>query len=127
MSFEFILVAVRGKFSRTAIVSAFGPHGTPTEQGLSLWYDKQNSSDVYLGPTGTDELGTFMVDRPCGDPRLFESLFRILRDHVAIMTYPDSDAEFIVANTESAAAFAEDNPELAPKIRIASYPDQVWG
>ncbi len=68
---------------------AFGPFIIVREPNFwRVAYDICNESDIYF-EEGEAGLTDFMIDRPCADIRLYESIFQVLQGSNSAMFWPD--------------------------------------
>jgi len=68
----------------------------------ALWqvkYDETSSCDIYVSLAEDDasEVSSFMVERPCADRRLWESLFAIMRLGNVVLYYPGCSAPLVAS------------------------------
>ena len=77
--------------SRAAVRALFPVVEEESERGRwSVRYDSNNTCDIYISahPSNDDRLTFLTVDRPCGDLRLWESLFAILKMGKVAIYFP---------------------------------------
>jgi hypothetical protein len=87
---------------RQKVRDAFGPF--LTDMGAEKWrvyYDDANWSDVMIEPLAKkdDLLVGIVVDRPCADERLWDSLYQILKLGNIVIYFP-SNCPPLVADPE---------------------------
>jgi hypothetical protein len=92
MSFEvYVDCFLRGEsaaISRQRMLDAFGSFVTVLEPHIwSVQYDEINQCYIYMGE-GQDEVDGAMISRPCGDLRLWDSLFAIMQLGNVVLYYP---------------------------------------
>ena len=119
MSFEvFIQCFTRGERDGVAVADiqhAFGPQLQVGEQDWwKVVYDEQNYCDILMHFLPPDRrLVHFMsVQRPCGDLRLWESLFATLRLGHVVLYFPANKPPLLVS--------AESVSEHLPKDMVES-------
>jgi len=76
-------------------------------------YDPLNTCHVGVTAvtSASDLLSSFYVERPCGDPRLWEALFRVLNHGPIVLYFPGGPP--IVASNQVGAALA---PEVSGSL-----------
>jgi hypothetical protein len=112
MSFDlYFQPAVHGKpldISRTQLRSLFPVIEKESEPDYwKIEYDSRNTCHIGLtgSPSANDLLASFYVERPCGDSRLWEALFRILNCGAVVLYFPGGPP--IAASDEVMAALAK--------------------
>jgi hypothetical protein len=104
--------AVDGKplvISRAELRSLFPVIENESEPDYwKIRYDSLNTCHIGVSAlTSTNDLlSSFYVERPCGDPRLWEALFRILNCGPIVLYFPGGPP--IVASNEVGAALPEE-------------------
>jgi hypothetical protein len=66
--------------------AAFRPYITRSEAEHRYWqitYSERETCGIYVTEDG------FSIDRPCGDARLWQTLFELLREHQLVLFWPD--------------------------------------
>jgi hypothetical protein len=66
--------------------AAFRPYITRSEAEHRYWqvtYSERETCGIYVTEDG------FSIDRPCGDARLWQTLFELLREHPLVLFWPD--------------------------------------
>jgi hypothetical protein len=64
----------------SAVLATFGvAAGAPEEQGFPVSYGPEDDSFVYAKADDKGELTGLMVERPCADVRLWDSILTLLR------------------------------------------------
>jgi hypothetical protein len=73
-----------------------------------IGYDPLNTCHIGVAAvtSTSDLLSSFYVERPCGDPRLWEALFRVLNCGPIVLYFPGGPP--IVASEEIGAALPKD-------------------
>jgi hypothetical protein len=71
-------------------------------------YDSRNTCHIGVraSPSADDLLSSFYVERPCGDPRLWEAFYRALSSGPIVLYFPGGPP--IVANEQVSAALPKD-------------------
>ena len=123
MSFSLYFMTVDAALSEQQLLAAFGEHvSLRPDSGWDIRYDEQNESLLDCTRTEAGEIDSFSIERPCGDDRLFEGLFALLREHALFLTYPAEVAVCVVGSEATAekvrAKFADESPELVEALRI---------
>ena len=93
--------------SRDAIRALFPVDEARSEPDYwRLRYDGMNSCDIGVNPLPTDatKLAGLYVDRPCGDLRLWDSLFAILNMGGVVLFFPEGP--LIIAEGRSSAGLS---------------------
>jgi hypothetical protein len=93
------------KISRTELRSLFPVIEKESEPDYwKIRYDSLNIRHIGVkaSTSASDLLASFHVERPCGDPRLWEALFRVLNWGPIVLYFPGGPP--IVASDEVAAA-----------------------
>jgi hypothetical protein len=102
--------------SRTELRSLFPVIEKESEPDYwTIRYDPLNTCHIGVtAPTSAnDRLLSFYVERPCGDPRLWEAFFRVLKWGPIVLYFPGGPP--IVASDEIAAALPRDAISLSGK------------
>jgi hypothetical protein len=90
------------------IVKCFEPYITKRDEfGFEVKYDEVNSSFVLID-LAAKTCSEFSVDRPCGDKRLFESIYKVtqLGNYVSL-----EDDRYFVFNEQTIENLPEDMEE----------------
>jgi hypothetical protein len=113
MSFDLYLQPlVQGdplKISRAELRSLFPVIEKESEPDYwKIQYDPLNTCHIGVTPvtSASDLLSSFHVERPCGDPRFWDALFRVLNCGPIVLYFPGGPP--IVASDEVGAALPED-------------------
>lgn len=127
MSIDLTIFPTGNRFAGVDIRAAFGDFATPTDFGLRLEYDAENDALVYfeLDESGTTD--SFTVNRPCGDERLYESLFAFLTKHEAVLACGECDPPMRVTSEAALQAALAIMPGAEEQIVVATSPEDLLG
>lgn len=104
------------RIPRAAVREAFGP--CLREESNTSWvvdYGPAGASDIFVNP-GPGEITSISVVDPITDPRLWESLFRILQLGNVVLYYPDCSAPMIADDSVA---------QHLPRAMIESFGDPI--
>lgn len=90
------------------------------EDFIDLLFDEENTCTIFLdtnSPTVTD----LLIERPCGDERLFECVYRVMQLGNFVL-YQGEGERFIVLKEDTIAHLPEGMAEALGEAKIA--PDQ---
>ena len=125
MSFEVFMQCFTGGNASgvpaTAVRDAFSNFADDSEPNCwHLWYDQANSCHVYV--TRSDDLiEALTVDRPCGDGRLWDSIYRVLQLGSWVLYFPAPKPPLIMADPKHAEQLPPDMREvLGPVCHVRS-------
>ncbi|ANM29854.1 hypothetical protein ABI59_10090 [Acidobacteria bacterium Mor1] len=128
MSFEVYLQSHHdGAFAglpETSVREAFGSH--LSEESDRIWrlrYDAENESVIYVGREPDRTISSLMVERPCGDGRLWDALFRVMELGNVVFFFPGGTAP-AVAHGDAGSHLPRDMVDAlgAPQV-VASGSD----
>jgi hypothetical protein len=92
MSFD-VFVQCFGETAQTGLprehVRSLFPIVAAEPERWAVRYDDQNSSDIYVDEDA-EPFTNFMVNRPCGDMRLWAALLAVLQMGQVLMLWPGS-------------------------------------
>jgi hypothetical protein len=123
VGFTLYFMTVDDTLTEQRLLAAFGEHISPrTDRGWDVRYDDENESLLDCTRSETGAIDSFSIDRPCGDDRLFESLFTLLQTQAVFLTYPAEQLVCVVGSEATAekvrAKFADESPELVEALRV---------
>jgi hypothetical protein len=99
------------------VLACFAPFIKQREDTfVDLEFDEYNSSTLYFEATRPTRTG-FMLNRPCGDERLFECVFKVM--HLGnFVLYEGGPERFIVLKEETIAHMPKDMVEALGEANI---------
>jgi hypothetical protein len=112
--------------SRAAVRSLFPIMEEKSERDYwRVKYDDRNSCDIGVSavPSNNEMLKSLFVDRPCGDPRLWESLISVLRMGSVVIFWPGGPP--IVADDAAAAKLPKDMTAAIGQPRSVRSADEL--
>lgn len=128
MSFEVFMHCFRGGqpsgTSAAAVRDAFSNFADDSESEYwHLWYDAAN--DCHVAVTQRDNLiEALTVHRPCGDSRLWDSIYRVLQLGPWVLYFPARRSPLIMADAAHAEHVPPDMREaLGPVRQVQSGKD----
>jgi len=107
------------------VFQSFGEYATkvsPTQ--WKVYYDSRNNCDIYVGNTlNASQITSLTIHRPCGDARLWNSLFEIMGfGHVALY-FPES--QILLRDEGSATHLPKDMVNALKGYKVIQHVDQI--
>lgn len=124
MSVELSVYPLAKTFTGRDVREAFADFATEAEGGLLLQFGADDTSFVRFECDHEDVTDSFTVERPCGDARLYEALYRFMTFHHAVLVSADLDPPVRVA-TESDFAVARVLAIPVAQIRVVHGADAL--
>jgi hypothetical protein len=121
LSFEVFMQCFRGGqpsgTSARAVRDAFSNFADDSEpEYWHLWYDAAN--DCHVAVTQRDNLiEALTVHRPCGDSRLWDSIYRVLQLGSWVLYFPAPEPPLVMADMAHAEQLPPDMREALGPVR----------